>query len=35
MVFRVYFLTYFIYFRLEGLFERDFRLSGSRENINI
>jgi hypothetical protein len=28
IVFRVYFLTYFICFRLEGLLERDFKLSG-------
>jgi hypothetical protein len=28
VVFRVYSLTYIIYFRLEGLFERDFRVIG-------
>jgi hypothetical protein len=29
VVFRVYFLTYFICFRLKGFFKRDFKLSGS------
>jgi hypothetical protein len=35
VVFRVYSLTYFIYFRLEGLLERDFKLSGSTKSFDI
>jgi hypothetical protein len=35
IVFRVYSLIYFICFRLEGFFERDFKSSGSTKNINI
>jgi hypothetical protein len=34
VVSRVYFLTYFIYFRLEGLFKKDFKSSGSTKSIN-
>jgi hypothetical protein len=35
VVFRVYFLIYLICFRLEGFFEKDFKLSGSTKSINI
>jgi hypothetical protein len=35
VIFRVYSLTYFICFRFEGFFERNFRLSDYTKNINI
>jgi hypothetical protein len=35
VVFRVYFLIYFIYFRLEGFLEKDFKSSGSTKSFDI
>jgi hypothetical protein len=34
VIFRVYFLIYFIYFRLEDFFEKNFKLSGFTKSIN-
>jgi hypothetical protein len=35
VVFRVYSLTYFIYFRLESLLKRDFESSGFTKSFDI